>query len=128
MHDPVTMRGAQRVGDLDGVLQRLRKRNRTFAQPLGQRLAFEELHHEEVHALVRADVVYRADVGMVERGDGSRFMLEPTTALGISGDFRRQDLDCYGPAKARVAGLVTHPCRPRQRGRGFHRHPGAFRA
>jgi hypothetical protein len=35
----------ERVGNIDGVLQDLIDRQRTFFQALGQRLAFQRLHH-----------------------------------------------------------------------------------
>ena len=51
--------------------------------PRGQRLAFQVLHHQEVDAVLVADVVQRADVRMVQRGDGLRFALEALLHLGV---------------------------------------------
>ena len=52
-------------------------------QPVGERLAFEVLHHQVVDPVLLADVVERADVGMVEGGDGARLALEPRAAVGV---------------------------------------------
>ena len=45
-------------------------------QPRPQRLALEQLHHEEERPLMIPDIVQGADVRMVEAGDGLRLALE----------------------------------------------------
>ena len=45
---------------------------RLALQPGGDRLALHQFHHQ----VVRSDVVERADVGMVQRGNGACFPLE----------------------------------------------------
>ena len=76
MDDALLVGGVERVGDLAGVAERDRAGARTL-----RRYALDELHHE----VVGADVEERADVGVVQRGDGPRFALEPFTEL-LSGD------------------------------------------
>ena len=49
----------------------------TTLQTLGERLTLEELHDQEGHAVLLADVVNRADVRVTEAGDRPRFTLEP---------------------------------------------------
>ena len=61
--------------------------------------AFQVLHHE----VVGADVVQDADVRMIQRGDGPRFVLD---ALALPGHER---LDRHSPAQAGVEGLVDLP-------------------
>ena len=90
MDDAVAMRGVEGGGDLDRVLDRLIERQRRPSQSIGERLALEARHDEEVGALVLADVVERADVGMIEgarspwlrarsaRGDPRRPPIHPT--------------------------------------------------
>ena len=51
VHDALTVRLVERVGDLDRVLERAIERQRSLRQSLGQRLAVEVLHHQEVHRL-----------------------------------------------------------------------------
>ena len=62
-------------GDFDGVAERGVFRERTFLQAAGQGLAFEVLEDQEVCVILASDVVERADVGMVQAGDGTRFAL-----------------------------------------------------
>ena len=74
--------------------------------PIGERLALDQLHHEVEVFTLHADVVHRADVGMVERGD------EPGLALEAGADLRRRgqigrDLDGDLAAQAEIAGAVN---------------------
>ena len=68
------VRGFQGVQNLRSVFDGLRRGERT-----PERSAIDVLHHQ----VIRADVVERADVGMIQRGHGARFALEA---------FRRIDL------------------------------------
>ena len=82
---PESVRAIERGGDLKAAL---RPRCRIGAGPgdaRRQRLAFEMLHHQEVDALVAADVVQRADVGMIQRRDGPRLALEPIAGSPVVG-------------------------------------------
>ena len=47
MDEPAPMRVIQCIGELDGVAQRLRRRQRTSQETLRQRLALEIFHDEE---------------------------------------------------------------------------------
>ena len=76
MHYAVAVGVVERVGDLNGVLQHLVQRQRALLQPVRQRFAFQVLHHQVVDSVLLADVVQRADVGMIQAGDGARFALE----------------------------------------------------
>ena len=70
MDDPRAVRLVERVRDLNRERQGLVERHRAFpSQPVRERLAFEILHHQEVDAILVADVVQRADVRMIQRGD-----------------------------------------------------------
>ena len=71
-----------------------------------QRLAFQKLHHEERRAIVLADVVERADVGVVQAGDGLRFPREARAAIRIGAQFCGQDLDGDCAVETGVAFLV----------------------
>ena len=69
------------MSSASAICEPMRQRRRPsgsgpFVEPLGQRLALEQLHDEKVGRAVAADVVERADVRMVERGDGPRLALE----------------------------------------------------
>jgi hypothetical protein len=102
---PPAVRGIERAGDLDCDLQRLFDRHGSLAQPRFQALAFEILHHQELDRALAADVVQRADVRMVQAGDGPRLALE---ALG---EVARANLDRNRPIQSRVARAkdLAHP-------------------
>jgi hypothetical protein len=82
---------------LHGVAQGFVERQRTLFEDLCQRLAFHPFHDQ----VVRADVVERADVGMIQRGDGPRLAFKTVV------EFARGNLDGDGPAEACV-GAVVH--------------------
>jgi hypothetical protein len=60
-----------------------------------------------------ADVVERADVGMVEVGDGAGLALEAGADLRAGREVGRQHLDCDIAAQAGIAGPIdlAHPAR-----------------
>ena len=76
MHDPLRVRGLERVGDLRPELQQLRELDRPAPDALGERLALEQLHRDEVLAVVLVDRVDGADAGVVELGGRLRLALE----------------------------------------------------
>ena len=100
------MRLGERIGDLEGVLNRPVDGKRPFPEMLGKGLSFEVLHHEKVDAVLVSDVVEGADVRMLKRGDGARFALEPLTEIGVGGERSGQDLDGDEAIEPDVAGLV----------------------
>ena len=71
-----------------------------------QRLAFDDLHHDEGVAFVVANVVERADVGMVEPRDGPGLAFETLTRGLILSDVWREDFDGDRPSEAGVRGSV----------------------
>ncbi len=83
MHDACAVRGVERGRHLYGVVQCLGNQQRTALQPRRQRLAFEMLHHQIVHALLVTDVEERADVGMRERSDRLRLTDEPRLRIRV---------------------------------------------
>ena len=101
----------ERLGDLPRIGEGLVDGNRPALQPLGEVLAGNELHRQEVggravgqrRALEAVDV---GDVGVVERGEQFRFALEARQALGILRQLSRQHLDRHLAAELRVGGAV----------------------
>ena len=76
---------------------------RTAAQAVGERLPLDVLHHDERPPVRRgADVVDRADAGMVERGRGPRLLDETAFRRGVAGTARRHELDRHGPIEIQV--------------------------
>ncbi len=89
----------QRLDDHQRDATGLVKGQRTTREAIGQRLAVEQLHHEEVHAVLMPDVVDGADVRVVQRGDGARFALEP-------------DGGAQGPSETSVGRTLMATLRP----------------
>ena len=59
-------------------------------------------------AIVLADVVNRADVGMVQGGSGLGFAAEALKGLRIVGDVFRKEFQRDKTAEAGVFGLIDH--------------------
>ena len=117
MDDALPVRVVERVGDLDAEAQRLVERQRPLREPLGERLAFEQLHDQVVGVALVADVVERADVRVRELRDRLRLALE---ALADFGGFREvlgQHLDRDRAVEARVARAIdlAHATRAERR-------------
>ena len=83
--------------------------NAPFLQPLGQRVALQVLHHQEVDPVLAPDVMERANVRVVQAGDGLRLALEPLLEIGVGGDMLGEHLDGDGAVESRVSGFVHFP-------------------
>ena len=70
------MRCSQALGDLERVADRSSGREGSSSQARAKRLAFEQLGDDVGRALVRADVMDRQDVGMIQCSRGLRLLLE----------------------------------------------------
>ena len=51
VHQPLAVRSVERVRDLDADLEQLGRRQRPALEPGGERLALDQLHHQEVRAV-----------------------------------------------------------------------------
>ena len=101
---PLAVGGGERVGQRQARVDERRNVHRPERQALVERLAVEQLHHQVRHGRV-ADVVDRADPGMILRGDRLGLALEPFQRPGRGG-FGLQDLDRHHPVEPRVTGPV----------------------
>ena len=82
MNDARAVGGIERIGDGDAHVDERGRFEWTAREPLLQRLALEQLHHDEAPAgRVFADVVNRADVRMVEGRSCACLPLEPLERL-----------------------------------------------
>jgi len=66
MNHPLAVCRGQRIGNLRCGDECLLRRHRPLQETRGQCLACDMLHHEKHQAPVIADVVQRADVGMIQ--------------------------------------------------------------
>ena len=99
MRDAFSMCVIERLGDLHCERQRLRdgkgpSRDRRF-----ERLAVDELQDQRADVARDFQPVDGADVRVTQRGEQSRFTLEPRQSCGIGREVRRQHLDRHITAK-----------------------------
>jgi hypothetical protein len=109
--DPGRVRALERVGDLDPEPEDLLDRERPPLDALGERLALEELHDQEVDLALPPDVVEGADVRVLERRDRLRLALEALAHLLGGREVLGQDLERDRPVEPGVLGAVdlAHP-------------------
>ena len=112
MDDGGLVRCGKAVSDLDAGSEGLVDGQLPARETLGERLALQELHDQEVGAVLMADVEERADVRVRERRDGLGFPIETQPCVRIAGQGRREDLDRDGAVQARVVRLVDLPHPP----------------
>ena len=111
MDDAFGMGGIERVGDLRAEIEQRLEFHRLAVDPLLQRLAFQQLHGDEVASAVLPDLVDSADIRVVQSGGGARFALKTVEREGIFFRLRRQELERYVAAQVDVLGFVdnAHP-------------------
>ena len=73
-----------------------------------QRGALQILHGDEGAAVLLADIMNGADVGMIQRGRGSSLALEPAQRLTVAGEFVRQELQRDEAMEPGVLRFVNH--------------------
>ena len=78
------------------------------AMRLLQRGALQILHGDEGAAVLLADVMNGADVGMIQRGRGSSLALEPAQRLPVASQFVRQELQRDEAMEPGVLRFVDH--------------------
>ena len=89
--DPLPVRFRKRGRDLADDGERGLEVERLALQPGGQRLALDVLHGDEAVPVRIADVIYGADVGMVERRGRLRLAQQALAGHVVGGEGRRQD-------------------------------------
>src|SRR6185503_6028166 len=101
---------------------------RPFRQSRRQRLTNHVLHHEEVDSVLMSDIVQRADVWMVQRGNGTGLPLESRSRLPVACDVRGEHLDSDLPSEPRIAGAIdlAHAAGADQGGDFIRSDPGAW--
>jgi hypothetical protein len=113
MSHTTAMSLVERAGNLRSVLKYLRHGQRPFFQTLRQRFAIQVFHNNEVNAVLLADIVESANVGMIQAGYNFGFPVETLAARGIVREVRRQNLDGDGAIKPRIARAIDFSHAPR---------------
>lgn len=107
MHNARCMRGGERVSRLPDEAAGIGDADLIQGVSL-EGFAFDELQHNERHALVFAERVDRADVGMIEPRGRLRFADKPLHAMGVAGKFRRYELERHMSTESRFQRLIDH--------------------
>ncbi len=113
MHDAGAVCPFEGARDLDRVAERFLDAEPLSRETLGEGRALDELHHDVVAAFVAADVVHRADMGVVQGRDDASFLLEPAAELSVGGVCFRKDLDGDAAIQPRVARAIDLAHAPR---------------
>src|SRR5262249_11876216 len=101
------MRGIERTSQRRRDLDKLQRFERSAPKAIVERLALEQFHHDELaERPVLADIVNRADVGMVERRDGTCLALEALECVGVRVEVLRERFQRDDPAEARVSRAI----------------------
>ena len=105
------MCGIESVGDFDSQLQQSFQLHPFCVDAMLQGHAIEKFHRDERLAILLADIIDRANVGMVQCGCGLSFAVKARQGLRIAGNFLGQKLEGDKAMQADVLGLVddTHP-------------------
>ena len=112
MDDAVLVRLLQSTCDLEGNRDGVLARQRAAHEARLQRLAAVERHRDEQLPLgCLADLVNRADVGMIQRRGGAGFLKKAAFGLRPHAEVARQELQGDVPAEPLVERFVDHPHR-----------------
>jgi len=106
MDNARAMCSGERISNLDRNRQRLLERRRALRQAIRQRLPVEVLQDEVVRALVATDIMQRADMRMVQCGNGARLTFEAFAQRRIITDMGGQYLDRHGAIEAGVLRFI----------------------
>ncbi len=113
MHDAAVVGLPQGIRDLRAQPGDVGFREGAFFEPLRERSAFDEFHHEEVDIPLRIEVVHGGDVRMVQPRQGKSFPTEPPAGGRVGGPIGRQHLESDIAAQTFVVGAIylTHAAR-----------------
>ncbi len=96
----------ERIGNLDPDLDHPVAWHRPAADHSRKHLALEQLHHNEVTALVLRNLVDSADVRMVQARRGARFVLKSRNHPLVGRELAGDQLQRHRAAERQIFGLV----------------------
>ena len=102
------MRGIEGVRDIDAKREKQRNFQRTARDSVLERSPIQKFHRDKGVALLLADVMNGADVGVIQRGSRLCFPLEASERLRIASDIVGQKLECDKAVKTSVLSLINH--------------------
>ena len=116
MTDSPRMSGLERIKHLLEDRQRLLRRERTAAHPIGERVALDKFEDQIRDASGLFEVVDGRNVGVIDRCDRLGFAVKARETIGIVGVGFRQDFDRDLPFQLTVVSEehFAHPARAEQ--------------
>jgi hypothetical protein len=106
--DSRSVRARERAGDVARAPQCLGRRQRAARELRAERLAVDELHHDEREPIDLVDLVDRADVRMAHRRGAAGFAEEQPLVALVGEVARREDLDRHVTPQLLVERFVDH--------------------
>ncbi len=109
--DALGVRCLERFHDLGAVGQRAIQWQRSSFEHCRERFALHVFHDEIRRAVLFADIVKAANVGIVQSGDRPRFTLESVPKVALRGVLVADQFDGDSSSKPRIADSenLTHP-------------------
>ena len=102
MDDAFRVCSVECIGDLDGERQNQLGVHGTPGNSVLQRHTVEKLHGDERLPVLLANVVNRANIGVIQSGRGLGFTLKTRECLRVSSNFIGKELQCDEAAKVGV--------------------------
>ncbi len=111
MNNSLALCRVQRIGHFDRQRQQCFGPHRLARDAVLQRYPVQKLHGDESLAVLFANVINRANVGVIQRRGSLCLTLKTGQSLGISGNFIGQELEGNKTAQPRVFRFLhhTHP-------------------
>ena len=111
MDDAARVRRRQRIGDRNGDSQHLAEAHTVPRNERIEALPAHVLHHDEIVAVGRLDLVDGDDVRMIEGRGGVGFLDKPAAAILVADAIGRQYLDGHLTIQTRIASAIdlAHP-------------------
>ena len=106
MHDAFLVSGGERIGQRAGDFDDLLRLGAACGNQAIERLAFDQLHGDEVDVVGFLDRIDGHDVGVIERGDGASLALEAGEAVGIASHRGGQNFERDIAAELGVGGAI----------------------
>src|SRR5712692_8657380 len=100
--------GFEGIGDFHGNIQQRLEFHRTAPDEVLERRTVEKLHGDETLAVVLADFVNGANVGMIQRGSSASLTAETLEGLSVAHELIGEELESDEAAELGVLGLVNH--------------------
>src|SRR5450755_4674332 len=108
VNDPFGVSGVQSIGNFNGQPQQNIELDRFSRDAMLQRHPVEKLHGDKRSAMLVVNLIYRADIGMVQCGSGLRLALKAAEGLWVLGDIVGQEFERYKAVEFNILGLVDH--------------------